>query len=128
MKGHGLYLGGVGLVKGRVKNAGQTMIKIGEKYRALDSFLSLINQLPFDTIGLILRFGTKYSEPEIIRFSRKHSELETAIEAPLADLREMTEPELRIAFEVMLLKVLVAVAEKYKVDGSEWQRRLDELT
>lgn len=123
-----LRIGAVAKVKGSFRSDGMAMVELCTKYRDDAFFIEWLRAMPFREINLIFRYGTVSSEPEVGKVRKGKLGLETAIEIPMERLREVGEKNFPILFEKMVLQVLIAVSERYKVDGSEWQRRLDDLT
>lgn len=119
-----LLIGAVGLVKGSVRNGGKAMVATCDDLeQQLDRTGFLINA-PFEVISLILRYGTKWGDPEVGRINRAHSELEVAVEVPMAEIRMLELAELTKVVKTVTLQALVAVASKYGLDGEVWKSQI----
>jgi hypothetical protein len=119
-----LLIGGVSLVRGTVRNAGKAMVAACDGLEAGFEQTAFLGDAPFKVVSIILRFGTEWGEPDLGRVNKRHSELEAGIELPLAEIRMMDESALSGVFRNAALKILVAVADKYELDGSYWKEQL----
>lgn len=116
-----LLIGGVGLVKGRVKNAGKAMIKVCDELEPEFERIRFLEKAPFTTISLIIRFGMRWGPPELERVNHRHSELDVGIEAPMIELRMLDESKLAGVFKKLTLEALVEIAMKYNLDEMHWK-------
>jgi hypothetical protein len=109
-----LLLGGVGIVKGKIRNDGAAMVAVCD---TLEPFLSgCFSDVSFDTISVTIRYSAEtIDEVEIGRIDKTHRELPVAVQVAISDLQAIqSEPEvLQSAFQNQALKALSAVAEKF---------------
>lgn len=109
-----LLLGGVGLVKGKIRNDGTAMVAVCD---TLEPFLSnCFSGVSFDAVSVIVRYGAEtIDDVEIGRIDKIHRELPVAVQVAISDLQSIqSEPlALQSAFQNQALKALNAVAEKF---------------
>lgn len=109
-----LLIGGVGLVRGRVRDSGSVMVEICDELEPLLRKSGYSDSAPFKTVSLILRFGNKKNlEPEYGPIDKKHSELPVSIELEMGTLRRMPREAVRREFLAATLSVLIGVAQRY---------------
>ena len=85
-----LVLGGVALVKARIKNEVQAISQVRDELEPLLISSGWFPAAPFGWVGLNFRFGLKAeSEPHFQRISRKHGDLPIAIEVDTHHLLEI---------------------------------------
>lgn len=83
-----LLIGGVSLIKGRVRDAGLVMQEVCNDLEPLLKEIGFLNNAPFETISMIIRFGEKTDlTPDYAPINTRYSELPVAVEKKLADLR-----------------------------------------
>lgn len=121
-----LLIGGVGLVKGNIKDAGKAMVSICDELEPSFSG-EMYENTPFETVSLIFRYGTKITLPEIGRINKKHAELEVAVELPMSELRIMRYDDLRARFKAETLRALIAIGDKYGCRNEIWESMLMKL-
>ena len=61
------------------------------------------------------------------KINKRHSELEVGIELPMSEIRVMDEASLAAVFRKATLEALVAIAQKYDLDGGVWKAQLAPL-
>jgi hypothetical protein len=109
-----LLLGGVSLVKGRVKEAGVAMREICDDLEPLLREEDFVERAPFETVSLIIRFGERESlDPVYDRIDRRHNELPVSIEMKLDSLRLANKEAVKGIFLDAVIKVLLDVAKQY---------------
>ena len=109
-----LLIGGVGLVRGRVRDAGPVMVEICDELEPVLRGGGYSEQAPFRTVSLILKFGTKKSLiPEYGSLDKKHCELPVSVELEMRALRRMPREDVKKEFLIATLSVLVDVAQRY---------------
>ena len=114
-----LLIGGVSLVKGRVKEAGLAMQEICNDLEPLLKEIGFVDNAPFKTISLIIRFGENTNlTPEYEAVNKRHSELPVAVEVELAGLRTADKDTVKSAFTNATIDVLLDVALKYNLPAS----------
>lgn len=120
-----LFIGGVSLIKGRVKQAGLAMAEICEEFEPLLKEIQFVRNAPFKTISLIIRFGEETDlNPSYEAINKRHSELPVAILMELAELKTASKSVVKSAFISATVDVLFDVAKKYNLPAD----RLGELT
>jgi hypothetical protein len=122
-----LLIGGVSLVKGRVRDAGRAMVKISNDLEGTFESTSYVANAPFKTVSLILRFGLQTNlEPEYTRIDKRHNELHVAVELNMADLSTCNYEQLEELFMIATLKVLVDAGKKYHLPYEKFEEMLTE--
>lgn len=115
-----LLLGGVSLGKGRIRDAGIIMREICDDLEPMLTEAGFVDEAPFKTISMIIRFGQKDDlTPKYDRINKKHSELPVAVELELAGLRTMNKDDLRCAFITATIDVLLDLAQKYGLPDTQ---------
>lgn len=111
-----LVLGGVALVKARLKNECQAMSQVRDELEPLLISSGWFPDAPFGWVGLIFRFGLKTeSEPHFQRINKKHGDLPIAIEVDTHHLLDIhTDPErLKAFFKRVTIDCLTSVGRRY---------------
>jgi hypothetical protein len=109
-----LLIGGVGLVRGRIKDAGRVMVEICDALEPLLNEIGFVKRAPFRTVSLIIRFGeTTDLTPQYDPIDRRHDELLVAVELEMAKLRFESKDVVKRAFYDATLTVLDDVARKF---------------
>jgi len=109
-----LLIGGVSLVKGRVREAGLAMKEICDEMEPMLKEIGFVNDAPFKTVNLIIRFGEKTDlTPDYGPIDKRHSELPVAVEMELASLRVASKDVVKSAFVKATIDVLIDVAKRY---------------
>jgi hypothetical protein len=111
-----LVLGGVALVKARLKNDCQAMVRVCDELEPILISSGWFPAAPFRWVGLIIRYGLKTeSEPHFQRISKKHGDLPIAIEIDTDHLLDIhTEPErLKAFFKRVTIDCLLSVGRRY---------------
>lgn len=111
-----VVLGGVGLIKGSIREAGPAMVAITTELNPFlveDGFLS---DAPFKLLHGIIRFGTKFdSHSQVGPIDYKNNELPFAVEIELAPLRRASKDEVIKGFLAALIPALFTIASKYEL-------------
>lgn len=124
-----LLIGGVGLVKGRVRDAGVVMVQICDELEPILRDLCFTRNAPFRTVSLILRFGTQRGiNPECQPIDKSHDELPMTLELEMQSLKEMNRDELKNEFMVATLEALIIAGQKYGLPTDVLERSLRELS
>ncbi|KJG37390.1 hypothetical protein UA32_12820 [Photobacterium angustum] len=109
-----LLIGGVSLMKGRVKEAGPVMREICDELEPMLQDIGFLNEAPFKTISMIICFGEKDDlTPQYDPINKRHSELPVGVELELAGLRTASKDVVKAAFVTATIDVLLDVSEKY---------------
>jgi hypothetical protein len=122
-----ILIGAVGLVKGSVRNGGRAMVAVCDELEPEFEQTGFLSDAPFKVVSLVLRYGTKWGEPDLGKINKRHSELEVGIELPISELRIMDEASLNAVVKKAALEALVATAQKYDLDGGVWENQLASL-
>jgi len=100
------------------------MAEICDEFESLLMEISFIDNAPFKTISLIIRFGEETDlKPSYEAINERHSELPVAILMELAELRMASKAVVKTAFSKATVEVLFDVAKKYNLPT----KRLAEL-
>jgi hypothetical protein len=109
-----LLIGGVSLIKGRVKEAGIAMKEICDELEPLLQSIGFVENAPFKTVSMIIRFGEETDLiPKYEPISKRYCELPVAVEMELASLRMASKEVVKSIFVRATIDVLVDVAKKY---------------
>jgi hypothetical protein len=115
-----LLIGGVALVKGRVRDAGAIMVEICDAWEPILRSKGFVKDAPFNTVSLVIRFGEKESaEAELARIDGRNKELPVSYELPMAVLRSADRATVKGFFSKATEKALERVAEKYDLPSPE---------
>jgi Immunity protein 39 len=109
-----IVLGGVGLVKGSIRNAGSVMVEICQELNPImlrDGFLA---NAPFKLLSGIIRYGTKCdSFPEKPRIDKRHHELQFAVEVNMPELRAFSRTQVKQSFLQVLRPALYSISAEF---------------
>lgn len=111
-----LLIGGVSLIRGRLRNSGMAMVRVCDSLEPLMS--AWLADAPFHTISLIVRYGTSTTaEVEIGRIDKRHSELPVAVQVALSDLQDVQSDETQLdeIFCSHTLRALEGVGLRYSL-------------
>lgn len=109
-----LLIGGVSLVKGRVREAGAVMQEICNELEPFLNDIGFVNNAPFKTISMVIRFGNNTNlTPDYDPINKRYSELPVAVELELSSLRFASKEVVKDAFIKATIDVLVDVANKF---------------
>ena len=115
-----LLIGGVSLIKGRVKEAGLAMKEICDDLEPLLKEIGFVDNAPFKTVSMIIRFGEKTDlTPDYEPVNKRHSELPVAVEMELSGLRVASKDVVKSAFVKATVDVLLDVAKKYGLPSEQ---------
>jgi hypothetical protein len=116
---YSLLLGGVGLVKCRVRG-GPAMVSVVSKLNPVIQSYGWLDSAPFNTVHLILRFGQAKSETFFQPISKTNSELPIARELSAVECEAASRAgTLETIFMQQTLRALQDVAERYDL-SKEW--------
>ena len=116
MNKYPVVIGGVGLVKGRIKNIGLAMAKVCEEVKPLIDESNAYEEMPFQEINMIIRWANEsVAKPEIGPLRKSKGVLEVATTISLKDGKKVENcpRDLESLVREELRKVFVAVGEKY---------------
>ena len=102
------------MVRGRVRDAGTIMVEICDELEPVLQAITYLEQAPFRTVSLIIRFGSKRNSVlEYGPLDRKHSELPVAVELEMRALARMSRDDIKKEFLNVTVSALVDVAQRY---------------
>jgi hypothetical protein len=116
MSNYPVLIGGVSLVKGRIKNIGQAMIAVCEEVKPAIEQSNAFDGMPFKEINMVIRWAEEsISEPEIgpLRKSTQSLEVATTIGLYEGKAVENNPDQLKSLIRAELVKVLNAIEVKY---------------
>ena len=112
MSKYPVLIGGVGLVKGRIKNIGQAMVTVCDEVKPIIEQTHAFDGLPFNEINMVIRWAEHaIEEPEIgpLRKSVKTLDVATTISLSTGKAIENNEQELIVLVKSELNKVCIVV-------------------
>ena len=116
MSKYPVLIGGVGLIKGRIKNIGQAMVSVCDDVKPLIEQSKAFDAMPFKEINMVIRWAEEsIDEPEIGPLRKSKHSLEVATTISLRDGKavENNPEQLKSLVKAELAKVLKAVEVKY---------------
>lgn len=116
MSKYPVLIGGVGLIKGRIKNIGQAMASVCDEVKPVIEQSNAFEGMPFNEINMIIRWAEEsVSEPEIgpLRKSKQSLEVATTISLREGKVVENNPEQLKSLVKAELAKVLKAIEVKY---------------
>ena len=116
MSNYPILIGGVGLVKGRIKNIGQAMVAVCDEVKPVIEQLNAFESMPFKEINMVIRWAEEsICEPEIGPLRKPKQSLEVATTISLRDAKavENDPDQLKSLVKAELIKVLEAISVKY---------------
>ena len=125
-----LVIGGVALVKARLKNDGPAMDRVRDELESVIIKAGWFPAAPFRWVGLIIRFGLKTeSEPHYQRINKTHGDLPIAVEVDTHQLLEIhTEPErMKAFFKRVTIDCLLSVARRYDLPTNALEQERDKI-
>ena len=113
-----LVIGGVALVKARLKNTGPAMVSVcGELEKVLADSEFFANA-PFSWISLIIRYGLENNfEPVYQRSNKTHGDLSASIEVDTHPLLGADLEATKAVFRRATIEALLHVALKYNLQA-----------
>jgi hypothetical protein len=115
-----LLIGAVGLVRGKVSDDGKAMASVCDELEPHLASERFLQDAPFDTISLVIRYGAKESLPKIGRINKQHSELEVVLELPMAEMRAMDYGQLKRKVMTVTLDTLISVGDEFGLPSAIW--------
>lgn len=116
MSKYPVLIGGVGLVKGRIKNIGQAMVSVCDEVKPLIEQTDAFDAMPFKEINMVIRWAEEsINEPEVgpLRKSKQSLEVATTISLREGKSVENDPEQLKSLVKAELGKVLKAIEVKY---------------
>jgi len=109
-----LVIGGVALVKVRLKGTGPAMVSICDELEPILIESGFATQAPFQFVNLIIRYGLKDRwVPEYQKINKKYGDLPIAIEVDVSELVDAKVETIRAKFRKASLEALIHVGHKY---------------
>lgn len=109
-----IVLGGVGLIKGSIKQAGPALVEIATE---LNPFLvrdGFLDNSPIEFLNGIIRFGSQFDpHAEVGPIDRRNNELPFAVEVEMAPLKRASKDEVKAEFLRALIPALFAISLDY---------------
>lgn len=123
-----LVIGGVALVKARLKNTGPALVFVSDEIEKVLVGSDFFAQAPFKCISLIIRYGLKNKfEPVYQRINKTHGDLPIALEVDTHEILGADVETVKQLFRKATLQALLHVAEKYDLPRTqirEFQERV----
>lgn len=116
MSKYPILIGGVGLIKGRVKNIGQAMVAVCDEVKPVIEQSNAFEGMPFNEINMVIRWAEEgINEAEIGPLSKSKQSLEVATTISLREGKavENNPEQLKSLVKAELAKVLKAIEVKY---------------
>jgi len=110
-----LVLGGIGLVKCRIRHPG-LLVEITKEINPFLIQSNFLANAPFKLINGVIRFGTKFDpHAKIGPVSRRHNELPLSVEIDVTPLNRAPREVVKAEFLRALIPALFAISKKYKL-------------
>ena len=123
-----LLIGGVGVVPGSLRNAGPAMADICTELEPLLVENNFMRGAPFETISLIVRFGTQTNlSPEYSAIDVRHRELPVAFEFSMEHVRKARKEQLKHALLLATLETLINIGRRYGLPTEGIKQRMLEV-
>jgi len=116
MSDYPVLIGGIGLVKGRIKNIGLAMVAVCDEVKPIIEQTCAFDGLPFKEINMMIRWAEyAIEQPEIgpLHKSKQSLDVATTISLSAGKAAENNEQKLVALVKSELKKVLQAVEVKY---------------
>jgi hypothetical protein len=111
-----LVIGGVALVKARLKHTGPAIDSVREELERILVASDFFAGAPFDWIGLVIRYGMQDRfEPEYQAIHEVHRDLPIAIEVDTHRLLKADLETVKAVFREATLEALLDVATRYSL-------------
>jgi hypothetical protein len=113
-----ILIGGVGLVRGKVRDAGINMVKVCDTLEPIINEKNLFLKMPFKYISLIIRYGeTTNLNPEIQPILKRYGELPVSIEVNIKLLQDFSKKgEIYDLILFLTLSTLIKVGLSFGFD------------
>lgn len=115
-----LVIGGVALVKERIKNDVNALAEVRNEVETLLVESNYFASAPFKWIGLIIRYGLKDNfQPQYQKINKYHGDLPIAVEVNTQSLISAEYETIKQIFRHATIQALISVAEKYGLPSHE---------
>lgn len=112
-----LVVGGVGLKRGRIKNAPKAMVLLAKELNPVLQEEGYLVGAPFALMNVIFRYGSKFDpEPDCESISQSDRELPFAVEVDMDKLANAPVEVVWRAFAEVLLAALIRIAGRYNLN------------
>lgn len=119
-----LLLGGVGLVKGRIREANRALVAVCDELDPVLKTSGFRKEAPFNRLDGIIRFGENNNyDPELERI--KDNGLPFAIEVEMTPLRAADFETVKNAFRLATISALITIGKKYQLPIEQLESLLD---
>jgi hypothetical protein len=123
-----LVIGGVALVKARLKNDGSAMIAVGDEIEKILIDSQFFAQAPFQWISLIIRYGLQDKfDPDYRQISKRYRDLPISIEVDTHSLIGGDIESIKAVFRRATAVALLHVAHKYNLPTKTLEDYLSSL-
>jgi len=116
MNDYPLLIGGVGLIRGRIKNFGGAMVRACDDIKPIFANTNAFEGMPFEQINMVIRWGhEEITDPEIGPLKKKEKVINVATTIALSDGKavENDDEELVMFVKTQVEKVLAGLHAKY---------------
>ena len=111
-----LVIGGVALVKARLKNSGPAIDTVRDEIERLLIEAKFFAHAPFKWVGLIIRYGLENKfEPLYQRINKTHGDLPVSIEVDTHPLIDADLDTTKAILRRATIEVLLHIARKYNL-------------
>ena len=115
------------MVRGKVKNAGPTMVEICDELEPLLESALFTDTAPFQTISLIIRYGESAAPTPVIgRLDRYNKELQVSVQLSMEDLKKADAAAVKAQFMEAAVRALVHAGERYDLPNELLQQQFAE--
>ena len=117
-----LVIGGVALVKVRLKNMGAAMVGVCDELEVKLTESEFFSQAPFKRVNIIIRYGLKDSfEPVYRRINQAREELPISVEVDTNQFLGADSERVKSIFRRGTIDALLHVARKYELPDTRLQ-------
>jgi len=120
-----LVIGGVALVKARIRNNVAAMTQVRDELESILIRAGWFPRAPFAWVGLIIRYGVRTEDqPHFERINKANGDLPVAIEVDTDRVLEIHADPLKLKnfLRAVTLRCLISVAKKYHLPSEELTR------
>lgn len=111
-----LVIGGVALVKARLKNTGPAMVSVCDEIEKILIEADFFASSPFNWISLVIRYGLANKfEPLYQRINKTHGDLPLSVEVDTHPLLGADIETTKAVFRQATIEALLHVARKYNL-------------
>jgi len=123
-----LVIGGVSLVKVRIKKTIPIMGMVRDEIEQILKDSDFFSKAPFTWVSFILRYGLKnQAEPVYGRINKKYKDLPVSIEIDAHVILDNDLEAIKAVFRSAVARSLIHVGQKYNLPTNELQSYLDKV-